>query len=570
MSAIRPGAVRCIDGEVTAASLADAVAHLVTSAAGSAALQEIYLVTVVGRQGGAQRLRRMATRARGKDLLVLAFERAMASAAALSRPPDALQIDVGFPPVRVSAADLAGKGRIRIGRKGLALLRGERLLAATGPSEMIAKNRTFEKALARLLAAQGLTARELSGGLVEPALFDAVQVLFELPQPARGEVLWRGNRVVSPADVDASSVTALADGMVTWMQNQVEPSGRITYKYHPSVGLEPRADNSIRQCMATVCLNRIALQTGEERDRELADRNLEHLLRSYYRQEGGHGFIVEREKAKLGAAALAALAILENPGAARHRESLEALSRTIDGLWQPTGAFRTFFKPAGRNDNQNFYPGEALVFWATRMAGAGGREDPSRFLASFDFYRDHFRRDRNPAFVPWHTQAYFTALPFVPEEVAGALRDFVFEMNDWLLGMQQWESTSQPDLRGRFYDPAHPEYGPPHASSTGVYLEGLIDALELARRLGDQARGRRYRLAILRGLRSLIQLQFRTPIDMFYVTKRSRVFGGIRTEAYDNAIRVDNVQHGLMAVMKIIARLPPAELRLTADGELWP
>ena len=33
----------------------------------------------------------------------------------------------------------------------------------------------------------------------------------------------------------------------------------------------------------------------------------------------------------------------------------------------------------------------------------------------------------------------------------------------------------------------------------------------------------------------------------------SRVLGGVRTNEYDNAIRVDNVQHSLMGLQKLLA-----------------
>lgn len=58
----------------------------------------------------------------------------------------------------------------------------------------------------------------------------------------------------------------------------------------------------------------------------------------------------------------------------------------------------------------------------------------------------------------------------------------------------------------------------PHASATGVYLEGLIEAWTLAQRLGD-LRAEPYRHAILLGLRALRQLQFRHPSDMVYITR---------------------------------------------------
>jgi heterodisulfide reductase subunit A-like polyferredoxin len=128
-------------------------------------------------------------------------------------------------------------------------------------------------------------------------------------------------------------------------------------------------------------------------------------------------------------------------------------------------------------------------------------------------------------------------------------------MNDWLLPMQQWNDGLAPDLWGRFYDPLHPDYGPPHASSTGIYLEGLADALALAQDCGDGARAAAYRRAIWRGLRSLRQLQFVDDVDMFYVSKRRKVTGALRTEAYDNEVRIDNLAHALLALLKL-ARMP--------------
>jgi hypothetical protein len=315
--------------------------------------------------------------------------------------------------------------------------------------------------------------------------------------------------------------------------------------------------------MATLCLVLWARRSGTAEDRAVADRNLEHLLRRYYAEEGPLGLIVEGPKVKLGACALAALALAEHPEPARFAAPLAKLRATVAALWREDGSFRTFHRPAERDDNQNFYPGEALLFWARRLAAGDPAIDPARYALSFRFYREHFRRAPNPAFVPWHTQAHCAALPVLGDQTLAA---FVFEMTDWLLPMQQWETAPYPELRGRFYDPRNPGWGPPHASSTAVYVEGLIDAFALARQEGAAERAEACRVAILRGLRNLMQLQFRDADDMYYVARRERVAGAIRTEVYDNTIRVDNVQHSLMAAMKILDRfstedyrLPPAE-----------
>ena len=112
-------------------------------------------------------------------------------------------------------------------------------------------------------------------------------------------------------------------------------------------------------------------------------------------------------------------------------------------------------------------------------------------------------------------------------------------------------SAGAPDLWGRYYDPKNPQYGPPHASSTGVYLEGLADALKLARACGDETRATAYERAVWRSVRALRQLQFKDDVDAFYATQGDKVMGGLRTETYNNEIRVDNVQHGLMGLLKL-------------------
>jgi hypothetical protein len=551
-------------GNVTAKNLSAALRELVEGQPAVGTPKSVRVAIAAARWRGGRMFRNWETGREGWRVVERLIDRTMNKAAKAEHYPDAFQIEIGWQPVRMTAEELKAVPRSQIGRRGLAVFEGTSLLGVAGAGEMIATNRNFERALEKLLQSLKLPPNSLESGAIEPALFNSLQLLLRLDSAPRLELLWRGNRIVEPSAVNAGGVGDLADKMILWMHNQVDGDGRIVYKYYPSAGSESSGDNTIRQAMATVCLNRIALRSGNSADRGIADRNLGHLLRKYYRRSNTLGFIAEGEKAKLGAAALAALAIQENPGRANYQEPLDSLSRTVDFLWQETGEFRTFLKPEDRNDNQNFYPGEALLFWAVRLAEAAGGGDPTRFLQSFSFYRDSHRADRNPAFVPWHTQAYYTALPVVGG-AAPSLTDFVFEMNDWLLEMQQWEGDLHPDLRGRFYNPRRPEYGPPHASSTGVYLEGLIDAFDLARQRSDADRAARYRLAILRGLRSLMQLQFRDETDMYYVAKRERVLGGIRTEVYDNTIRVDNVQHGLMGILKIQTRMSPEELRLVRE-----
>ena len=427
--------------------------------------------------------------------------------------------------------------------------RGE--LVRLAPTRMLAANLGFDRALGRFLEDRGASREDFAaeGGL---RAFVARQYLLP-PGSGRAPVeLFRGGTPVEVAATgDSERAADLADGIGEWMLRNLDADGALPYKYWPSRGEESPADNAIRRFLATLALARL----GELRDsaeiREAARLNLRFNLARYFQPLGdGRGAIVECAGAKLGAAALAGLAILENAAREEFADELTMLAAGIDSLAHGELGFRTFFFPAGRDgENWNFYSGEALLFWAEAFR----RRFPlaptvERCMAAFERCRERHRRKRNPAFVPWHTQA--CALLYA-QTGRREFADFVLEMNDWLLPMQQWDGI-EADMRGRFYDPLRPEFGPPHAASTGAYLEGLADSAALARALGEERRAAAYERAIRRGLRSLRQLQFRDWRDMFYISRPERVLGALRTEVYDNAVRLDSAAHALAAAIKVL------------------
>jgi hypothetical protein len=455
---------------------------------------------------------------------------------------DAIEMTIAGPDV--GQRDLDGTVADNVDRG----LLGVRLDLASGgplgfaPTRMIADNTSFERVV-EIVREEGMEP-------VRATLFEATQLLVNLEELTVHRLV-RGAQVVPATSVNQQNVESLAMGMGDWLFRQLGDDGRMVYEYYPSRGEESTFNNMIRQWMATVAMTRVGLARGDDELLDRVARNIDYNLSISYSEDEDLGLIADPDgDIKLGAVALAALAIHEHPARDRWRDEETALLRTVDDLWQPDGSFRSFYRPADRNDNQNFYPGEALVLWATLL-----EDDPDdaglleRFMASFSYYRDWHRAQPNPAFVPWHTMAYAKVWELTedPELLA-----FIIEMNDWLLAMQQWESAPAPDMAGRFYDPDHPEYGPPHASSDGVYLEGLAAAHRVARGAGDGEREERYRTAIARGMRNLMQLQFADSIDMYYISQRDRVEGGLRTTVYDNRIRVDNVQHGLMAVLDVL------------------
>ncbi|MFE3836893.1 hypothetical protein [Pseudogemmobacter sonorensis] len=502
----------------------------------------------------------LAWRSGGRQIAADWFEAGdLAAAIALARgalrkaeAADALEICVTRDWRPVAEADLATAfANSQRGLVGMEIRLGGKH-SRIAPTRSIATNRAPFREIERLAKLAGMTP-EAYAQKANILRFEADQFLV-LPAQGRCVRLWRGGLVVPPEAVDARMLRLTIEGLSGWMRRNLHADGRMTYKYWPSRGAESKADNTIRQFMATVALGRIAARSRDPADATGARANLSYNLTRFYAQENGLGMIVFEGKAKLGALALAALAILEFRdcglvGPADHQPEYAGLCAGIRYLWQPDGAFRTFLQPPERNDNQNFYPGEALLFLAALHRKTRDPELARRCMTSFRHYRDWHLQDPNPAFVPWHSQACAMLYEDLGEPDLAA---FVLERNDWLLGMQQWGGRLHPDFQGRFHNPARPDFGPPHASATGVYMEGLAEAWRLAHRLGDKARASAYARALRRGLRAIRQLQFRDrAIDGFYISRPEAVMGGLRTEAYNNEIRVDNVQHCLMALLKL-------------------
>ena len=467
-----------------------------------------------------------------------------------------LEIDVtyGYTPVTGDPGKsplLVNAGR---GIYGLEIARGN-VRARYAPSYMLSTNRSFTGFIDLFRSKHGLDEADFARS-ARLRVFRADQALVELGAAPQASLMLRGNRMIEP---QAVTVPRLQDAVklgAEWLINNTQADGRMVYMYWPSAGRESSGNNMIRQWMATLAMEQVAARISDRSLWSLIAQNIDYNLEHFYREQDGFGLIEYRGQVSLGSMALAALALREHPGGHRWAAKEAALEATVASLWDDDGSFRTFYAPQGRNDEQNFYPGEALLLWATVIAETHDRALLDKFMTSFRYYRSwHLDpAHRNPAFIPWHTQAYAIVWGLTRDR---ELLDFIFEMNDWLLRMQQGpEAVPSPEMAGRFYEPSG-RFGPPHASSDGVYLEGLAEAYKLAVVVKDERRQSRYRDAMTKGLRHVLQLQFADDIDMYYVPDEQKIHvrGGIRTTEYDNRIRCDNVQHNVVAMIKAIEAL---------------
>ncbi|GAI33693.1 unnamed protein product, partial [marine sediment metagenome] len=199
-----------------------------------------------------------------------------------------------------------------------------------------------------------------------------------------------------------------------------------------------------------------------------------------------------------------------------------------------------------------FYSGEAILSLVEFYEKTGDEKYLNAAIVSQDYYINEYvtLMDENyyPAYVPWHTMSLYKLYIDTKSE---KYKDAIFKLNDKVIEIQNQDGKPYIDYLGRFYDPDHPEYGPPNSGSTAPQVEGLTYAYEIAELENDYERMYEYKKSIFLGAHNLINLQF-DGADMYYLSHPERVEGALRFRVDDNRIRIDTTQHTIDAFSKIL------------------
>ena len=460
-----------------------------------------------------------------------------------------ITIPTGWTKITDEDLAVASSNEVR-GRYGIEI-RNSHGISRMGAMEQIARNLRPERCMEFLT-------RQLRDApfKVDAWKFTADEYLIDLPQQ-RWFPISRGQDVVEQSEITQATLQQMASEMTTWLVDQVGPKGKMTYKFYPANGNPSRANNPMRQFLASAALASAENPSGSSELHNAVQRNIKHNMNAYYRNEDGFGVIDDNGQIKLGAAAAAILAIVSLPDPSPWDEQLQRLQAFVESMQNDDGSFRTFHRPADRTDGQNVYPGQALLALGRLYAYRPDNALLERLQMGISFYRSVFQAHHAPDFAGWHTQAAALLYRLTSDQEAA---EFVFEMSDWALGLQEQDNGTCPaDVVGDFFDPRRPHLGTPSAATTGLLVEGLVDAFRVAVATDDAQRAARYRFAILLGLRSLRQLQFRTDTDMYYLRRRGQVRGALRTAVFDSTIRIDNVYHALQAVTKVLPAFAVAD-----------
>jgi hypothetical protein len=293
------------------------------------------------------------------------------------------------------------------------------------------------------------------------------------------------------------------------------------------------------------------LSQEKPRLRALHRKNLESLLRRWYREEADIGYIYYSRKSKLGANAMALRTLVYSPYFPKYDKQAERLAAGILSLMDEHGAFQPWLKEPSYEYRADylltFYSGEAILALVEYYEKTDDQSYLEAAIRSQDFYIDKYvmqlRENYYPAYVPWHTQSLNKLYRITGEQ---RFADAIFVLNDELLII-----LDRLDQVGRFYSPDYPQYGAPHASSDGVYTEGLAYAYEVARWVGDEAHQRSYREALELAVGNLVKLQYTedSALNFLYPDK---IAGALRVNVQDYRIRTDTTQHAIDAYRKIL------------------
>ena len=344
-----------------------------------------------------------------------------------------------------------------------------------------------------------------------------------------------------------------------WIIAMQEHHGRFQYWYDPVSDKfsSKDDDNFLRQAGTSFSLALVYEMTGEFRYLEAARRSVQYLLTFIEPLDVDKAYFLFRKKAKLGGISLPMLTMLkirQLTGTTEFDAILTKLTNMILFLQEKynTGQYKSTYVYRGDYEYEKkagweskIYPGEALY----ALAGMYQAFRDPRYKESMDWALEFYYREKwkAHAFLPWTISAFASLYEQTGER---KYADYVFFLSDQLLTKQNLDSDDE--AYGSFH-------GMPSAN-TGGYMEGLGDAIHVARLTGDEVRLRVYQERAKMGYRWLFMLQYGES-DAAALKRPDMAQGGFRKTLTDSQLRIDNTQHAISSFAKglrFIYEIPPA------------
>ncbi len=401
----------------------------------------------------------------------------------------------------------------------------------------ITNNYSLKRTLERLCEKAGLDQNSYTNPETKIFIYDTIT--FKGDRENRIVNLYRYNILINSDEIDSKLLFERIALAKTWFLNNVNNrTERLQYMYYPSSDKYSSSNNYVRQLATLWSITKLKDFFQDSSFDNLTKETLNYYL-DYSVCIEDYSFIMISDEAKLAYNAFLILSLLHVPDYPDNKKWLTLLAKGIISLQNIDGSFNTYFV-SDRNTGIDYYPGEAMLALIKLYNKTGERTYLDSVYKAFYYYRRYWRNNKNTAFIPWHSQIYFLLYKEIKDP---QIKDFVFEMNDWLINNYQIYSDAYVDEIGGF-----PKGNP--RNSTSSYLEGITDAYLLARDIEDNLYINKYQNAIRLGVRFILLTQY-TEDNAFYIENQKRALGGFRHSLISNTQRIDYTQHAIMALMKI-------------------
>lgn len=368
-------------------------------------------------------------------------------------------------------------------------------------------------------------------------------------------------RPAAPPPRDLSQLNELQKEMLLsgqrgaeWLCRMNTVKGRFTPGLAPALAdVVLEDDHYLRQAGSAYALARAARFFREDRYTARATQTILVLLddttldpKDQVRYTSMPSSVVNR----LASAGLLVLAINELPDPqADLLDSSEQLCNYIRRQAQSDGSLKVAEgTPAVEDAAGASYPGMALYALMRSEIHRPAAWKTDLVRKALAYYRPRWRDHKNMESAPWLTAASTEAYLSSKDP---SCADFVFEMNDWLCGLQYPLDAQHERTWGGFkgWADGRPTEAAP-TIKTACYAEGLTDACRTARHAVDLDRYRRYQGTLQMGLQFVGRLQYTEGnTSHFAEWYRSRLVGGFHASRQDGNLRIDSTQFAVSALV---------------------
>jgi hypothetical protein len=343
-----------------------------------------------------------------------------------------------------------------------------------------------------------------------------------------------------------------------WLQRANTPDGRFVSGFIPALRLAMEGDSYVRQAGAAFALARTARFYGDDRAAAIAKQALLTLLLETSLDPARQVRTIPIHQANpLVFAGMLLAAIHELPApAADLLDQGDQLANLLRTHIREDGSLSVALAgedaAAIQTETVQHCSGPALyaVIRSQTLRPAAWKLEALR--KARPYYDAYWRQNKNMPMLVWHTAAY-TEGYLVTRDPGFA--ETVFDMNDWLCGLQYqqslparaaWVGGFQPWVDGKAAPLA------PDISSAAAVLS-LAEACRLARAAGDVQHYQRYRQALENGLQFLTTLQYSEANTQHFADwYRPALVGGFHASRQDGNLRLDYAQHALSALVQYL------------------